>query len=169
MTLLSDDQWADLYALAVRVARVVTGDLALAEDVAGDTCVALFERHHVQGSAHVRGWVSTVAYRKAIDEYRRRRRTGPEPPDHALPAPDDVEAEVVGADMASLVEGLLPPDLWSVWELRYVEGHGDREVAERLGLARGTVRNRLTSARKLLKRELGLESAPAGGEGPDGD
>lgn len=163
--------WGEVLVRAFRAARLVAGgDLALAEDAASATCLALWERPHLWGEARLWGWVATVARNEVFDALRRRYRVRPAGPADDLEgsdgpadlgdpaAPDDVEAEAVGEVLAELAEAALPPDLLAVWRLRYRDGLSDRQVAEHLALAPGTVRNKLCIARRLLRRELGLEA-----------
>lgn len=85
-----------LAALAAR-----TGDLQLAEDALQDAAEAALVHWHRRGVPHSpAGWLMRVAFRKAIDRLRHRRRTGmvtaaletlarDEAADEAQPIPDD--------------------------------------------------------------------------------
>ncbi len=105
-------------------------------------------------------WLWTVALRRLIDQIRRQRRHG-----------RDVSWEVVGTepiDDGEFVLSLsdttvgaelarLDPDLQAVMVATAVDGLSTGETATLLGIPRGTVKSRLSRARKLLRTAIDEE------------
>ncbi len=151
------------YARTVyRVAYSVLRNHHDAEDAVQETFLRLV-RHH-KGWAAVRdrrAWLARVAWRVALD----RRRAAPEISlEDAADAVRDLRAAGAGADeiaereqMTALLAKLiatLPEDLRNVVTLSTVEELTSPEIAEVLGVAEGSVRERLMRARGLLKEKL---------------
>ncbi len=136
---------------AHRAAYLVTGDAAAAEDIAQEAFLAAirnldrFDRRRPFGP-----WLHRIVVNRAIDFTRSRRlRAEVELGDvHAAPAapePDDgTLARIAG----------LSPEHRAVVVLRYVLEYTPGEIAELLGLPRGTVNSRL---RRGLDRMRGAE------------
>lgn len=100
------------------------------------------------------GWVYRVAHNWAIDQIRKRRRfrivrEAPTEPTWQPVIPDPAVFSAVTA---------LPYDQRAVVMLRLVEDWSERQVAEALGIAPGTVKSRLSRALDRLRVELGEES-----------
>ncbi len=135
---------------ALAAARRVTGDSALAEDVAQEAFLRAFralDRYRPQ--SNFRAWVRTIAIRCAIDLMRRRR------PESGLsgaePARCDEEARHEDSDLlrAALAElSLLDRELMIAREL---EGVSDRELAQRFEITLTSVRVRMHRARKKIR------------------
>jgi RNA polymerase sigma-70 factor (ECF subfamily) len=136
---------------AYRAAYLVTGDAAAAEDIAQESFLAAirnldrFDRRRPFGP-----WLHRIVVNRAIDFTRSRRlRAEVELGDvHAAPAdpePDD--------GTFSRIAGL-SPEHRAVVVLRYVLEYTPGEIAELLGVPRGTVNSRL---RRGLDRMKGPE------------
>ena len=143
-----------------RVALALVGDPTLAEDVAQSTWVRALEKPP-RNSSNLRAWLAKIARRLALQtmraERRRRAHEG-----EALPLPDERSA----GGQASRVELLkavteavvgLPEPYRTTVLLRYYDGLSTEEIAERLGVARTTVRSRLTRAAEKLRTRLDHE------------
>ena len=70
-----------------------------------------------------------------------------------------IEAEDEGARLLEALERV-PTDFRTVLELYYWEEMRVAEIAQILQCAEGTVRSRLTRARRILRRELQASSVP---------
>jgi RNA polymerase sigma-70 factor (ECF subfamily) len=125
---------------AFRAARLVTGDAAAAEDIAQEAFLAAvrnldrFDRRRPFGP-----WLHRIVVNRAIDWTRARRlRAEVELGDHlpAAPAPDPGDGTLRRI-------AALPPEHRAVVVLRYVLEYTPGEIAELLGLPRGTVNSRL--------------------------
>ncbi|RAY17310.1 RNA polymerase subunit sigma-24 [Actinomadura craniellae] len=156
----------DLFAPVVHgVAVRVTGDPEGARDVTQEVFVALWERPHAfdPGRGSLRGFLATIAHRRAVDWVRREvrvRRTVP--PDDGRPV-NGVEDGVLAGELARAVRhrlAALPPVLRDVLEMAYYRGHTYREVAAILGIPEGTAKSRIRSALARLGRELEREGLP---------
>lgn len=136
----------------VRRLALVVGDLAEAEDLAQQALLRAVERWPLPAGSNVGGWLSVVGLRLAIDERRRRMRWG------FLPIREDDQEWAMTTD----------PDLWTalreldrrtraVLVLTVLDGYTQDEVAEQLGVPRGTVASWLSRGRALLRDRLGEE------------
>ena len=133
---------------AFRAAQLVTGDAAAAEDIAQEAFLAAvrnldrFDRRRPFGP-----WLHRIVVNRAIDWTRARKLRGEvELGDHyaAEPGPRPVE----GA-LARIAE--LPPEHRAVVVLRYVLEYTPGEIAELLGLPRGTFNSRLRRGLDRMK------------------
>jgi len=142
-----------IYAIAYRVVR----DAHTAEECVQDVFVELW-RHAQRYDARrglVSTWLCTIARNRAIDAARsRERRAVPswyvEPPGHS----DDTAALVTRADEAVRVAeamAALPAAQLEVVQLAYFEGLTQNEIAQRLGIALGTVKSRMRLALDRLR------------------
>jgi RNA polymerase sigma-70 factor, ECF subfamily len=129
-----------------------------------------------RGDAKFSTWVHPIAVRRAIDHLRARKRwfsrfipflsersadedngerfaAAPEAVEPSDPRQDlDVKERNARFERAIAA---LPPKHRAVLALREVQGLSYDEIAENLGLARGTVMSRLFHARRLLAQKLG--------------
>lgn len=119
------------------------------EDAAQNALTVVFRRlGTLTEPPALRGWLRTVATREAI-------RLGSEPRHEPLdeattPARDDHAPELtafLGAELARL-----PATQRAVFVLREVEGLSEREIADVLRIAPGTVKSRLSRAKDGIRR-----------------
>jgi RNA polymerase sigma-70 factor (ECF subfamily) len=140
---------------AHRAALLVVGDAAAAEDIAQESFLAAvraldrFDRRRPFGP-----WLHRIVVNRAIDWARaralRRELAGDDPPEHA--APERPESPHARALVAALAE--LGPEQRAVVVLRYLLEYTPGEVAELLGLPRGTVNSRLRRGLDRLEQAL---------------
>ncbi len=125
---------------AFRAARLVTGDDAAAEDIAQEAFLAAvrnldrFDRRRPFGP-----WLHRIVVNRAIDWTRSRRLRSEVELADELPAPPAAEDD--GAVFARI--GELSAEHRAVIVLRYLLDYTPGEIAELLGLPRGTVNSRL--------------------------
>jgi RNA polymerase sigma factor (sigma-70 family) len=152
---LLDEHAADVMA----VLRGAVGR-ADAEDCFQETFLAALRAYPKLGDdRNLRGWLLTIAHRKAIDHHRANgRRPLPLAEPVELPAGDD-EPEL-GEGVWELVGGL-PPKQRAAVALRYGSDLPHAEIATALGCSPEAARRSLHEGIKRLRAELG--SAPAGG------
>ncbi len=141
--------------LAVRVAYVITGEGAEAEDAAQDAFVkAYYALDRLRAGVPFRPWLLRIVTNEALNKRksasRRARLTL-----RVLPERDDAPAaDVVAGERADLVRLLdavqsLPDHERLVVAYRYFLGLSEEEIADTLGVAPGTVKSR--SARALVR------------------
>jgi RNA polymerase sigma-70 factor (ECF subfamily) len=139
------------------------------DDLIQDTFVRAYEamgRFH--SGADFRPWLLTIALNRVRDHLRSRRRRPPHDPladgegtELPLPAPDPTpEAMAQAGELRSRAErafGRLNDGAQAILWLRVREGLEYNEIAEVLGIPRGTVMSRLARAREALRAELDCE------------
>ncbi|MFQ5347795.1 MAG: RNA polymerase sigma factor [Rhodothalassiaceae bacterium] len=150
----------ELIPRLVRFARGLTGDAALAEDLAHDTLERALERRgQWRDGSRLDSWVYRIAQNLWIDDRRKVRARG-----HHL----DIERahDVSGVDGRKLFDaraglrdveralGALSDEQRATVVLVLVEGCSYREAAELLGVSEGTIASRLARAKPVLERLL---------------
>jgi RNA polymerase sigma-70 factor (ECF subfamily) len=148
-----------IYGLAVRI----TGDAALAQDVAQDALVGVWRNasRYAPEKASARTWIMSIAHHRSIDALRRRKPTV-ELPDAELPPPTtltspDVWREVAGRldrdAVLAAIETLSAPQREAI-ELAYFSGLTQQEIAVRTDTPLGTVKSRVRLGLMALGRAL---------------
>jgi RNA polymerase sigma-70 factor (sigma-E family) len=151
-----DDDFAELYRAAYRVAFRLLGDRTEAEDVAQDALARTYVRWRSVES-YAAPFACRVAANAAIDRARRGRRLASgEAPDRAVP---DAFAE----DRIDLQRALraLPRRQREVVALRYLADQPEGAVAAALGLSVGSVKTH--ASRGLAALRARLAGVPVGG------
>jgi RNA polymerase sigma-70 factor (ECF subfamily) len=135
-----------------------------ADDLAQETFVRAFKSLAcLQDPEQFARWLYGIAGHVAADaaRTRKRRREVGELDDAPELAAEDGAHERVDADResAQVFQALaeLPEEQRLVLTLRYLEELSPKEIAERLGQPRGTVRSRLHHALAFLKQAFGLK------------
>ncbi|MFD1675907.1 RNA polymerase sigma factor [Alicyclobacillus fodiniaquatilis] len=125
-----------------------------------------------QSDAARRYWLFTVAKHVVIDYFRRRSVQTAAfsrlQSDISAPAAPAAEERIVNEEMWRDVHQAvmeLPDDLRLPLMMQTVGGMTSRDIQEALGIPAGTVRYRLTVARRQLRSKLQLGEAASGGEG----
>ncbi len=143
----------------------LTGDRALAEDLAQDTFVKAFRNLAAfDVTRRFSSWILRIAHNTAIDAMRRRRLPAvsldaPRPGDHAPaePAapltPDPVERVALQRALETAL-ATLRPDQREAVALRYEEGLSFGEIGQVLRIPEVTARSHVHRARKELARLL---------------
>lgn len=155
------DSLSDLYGRYQRPLYaylcLLTSDPGLAEEILQDTLLAVWTGARTfQGRSSVRGWLYGIARRQAHNALRR----APPPtvdesvleavPGSSVPPEEAALAAVACADLEGAILGLSPP-LREVVLLTLVHGLSYQETAKIIGVPIGTVRSRLSNARRLLR------------------
>jgi RNA polymerase sigma factor (sigma-70 family) len=165
--------------LAVRTAYVIVGDHDEANDAAQDGFVkAFYALGGFRAGAPFRPWLLRIVANEAINRRRaaqrraelRLRVSAVDPPGAGLSGPE--EAALIGERSARLLRAVneLRHEDRLVIAYRYWFELGEADMAEALGVARGTVKSRLSRALGRLRAVLGADT-PFGplGEGTDED
>ena len=136
---------------AILLGRVPRRDV---DDLVQDVFVTAYTRiRELREPAAFGGWIATIARNRATD-YLRQSRAPVELPDE-LPGGDPIEAETFA--VLEAIRGL-PEAYRDTLLMRLVEGMSGQEIADRTGLAPGSVRVNLHRGMKLLREKLGLET-----------
>jgi RNA polymerase sigma-70 factor, ECF subfamily len=135
----------------------MTGDRALAEDLAQETFVKAFRSLAAfDTTRRLSSWLFRIAHNTALDALRRRKSAAPaaaDGPDIATTAPDPVEQRALGAALRAALSRLRP-EFRAAIVLRYEEGLPFDEIARVLGVPEGTARSHVHRARKELAQQL---------------
>ena len=146
---LLDEHAADV--MAVLRGAVGRGD---AEDCFQETFLAALRAYpRLDDARNLRGWLLTIAHRKAIDHHRAKGRQ---------PIPVAEPAEVAAPDGISEPDeelwtavGALPPKQRAAVALRYGSDLPHSEIAAALGCSPEAARRSLHEGLKRLRKELG--------------
>ena len=151
-----DQQWTPL----TRLALLLLGDRASAEDAVQDACEATWRlQPRVNDRDHLTAYLRTAVVNRCRSAGRRRGTVhrflaSARPPDDAPAA--DVPVLAAESD-AAVLAGLarLAPRQREVLVLRYWSELSEREIAETLGIAPGTVKRTASDALARLNTLLG--------------
>ncbi|MEP7327327.1 MAG: RNA polymerase sigma factor [Gemmatimonadota bacterium] len=162
---LLSDQLDPLYRTAVRLSG---GNTADAEDLLQETALRGFERfHQLRDPSAGKSWLFTILTRTHLNRLRAARRSGEilfsdlgeAAWEEAMAAytreGKDFSDTGVGHDLTMALDQL-DPELRAAVTLVDLEGFRQREAAEMLDIAEGTVASRLFRARRALRRFLVL-------------
>ena len=128
-----------------------------AEDVHQQVFLEVWQRapDYDPERASVLTWIMTIARSRAIDELRRRR---PEPHDPATastwrrtPTPTSIPTPWSSAGGSRTCFRACAPRRRSCLRMRFYEGLSQSEIAERTGIALGTVKMRMVAALRRLR------------------
>jgi RNA polymerase sigma-70 factor (sigma-E family) len=161
-----EQSWSRLF----RTAHALTGDRSAAEDLLQTTLVKTYVHWRKVAAAETPdAYVRRIMVNSATSSWQRRRRRREvlrdDPTDLARdPGPGDggFEAEVAARDELWLAVRRLPPRQRAVVVLRYFEDLSEREIADAMQVAPGTVKS-LASAAMTRLREAYSPAAPTGG------
>lgn len=142
--------------LVAAVRRYCAGDHALAEDVVQMTLLKAYEhREEIAAQDSQYNWLLTVARRVAKDVFRR---------EHLRADRELAREQIFANDHDALEESAwmtvleqLPPPENKVMQLKFVQKHSKKAIAEELGISERTVGNHIKRALGRLRRDLGGE------------
>jgi RNA polymerase sigma-70 factor, ECF subfamily len=144
--------------LVISVAYRICGDASLAEDVAQDAFVRVWSRlADFRTDGNFKGWLTRITANMAIDAVRRRR-PQVDIEDLPLEAPGQgPEGAAVSSERADVVRAALmrlPVQSRTILVLREYQSLSYQEIANVLEVPLGTVKSRLSDARRRIKVEL---------------
>jgi RNA polymerase sigma-70 factor (ECF subfamily) len=163
-----------------RAALAMCGDPAAADDLLQATYLKAWTRfEQFQPGSNCRAWLMQIARNTWFDQLRRRQPVGLEraealdqfPADPVAPPPasGDLAGYLEQMDDERLVAALLrlPEPFRVALFLVDVEEHSQKEAAEMLGVAVGTVKSRTSRARRMLREALAEEASERSATGED--
>jgi RNA polymerase sigma factor (sigma-70 family) len=123
-----------------------------ADDCFQETFLAALRAYpRLDSTANLRGWLLTIAHRKAIDHHRAKGRKPipmAEPPEVPVEDPEPFDGEIWTA------VGTLPPKQRAAVALRYGSDLTHAEIAAALGCSSEAARRSLHEGLKRLRKEL---------------
>jgi RNA polymerase sigma factor (sigma-70 family) len=123
-----------------------------AEDCFQETFLSALRAYpDLKDAGNLRGWLVTIAHRKAVDHHRAR---GRRPVPVAELAEAAVEGPEPGDDGIWLAVGALPPKQRAAVTLRYAADLPHAEIAAALGCSPDAARRNLHEGIKRLREEL---------------
>ena len=153
-----------------RAAYAALGSKDDADDVAQETFVAVYQKlQGFRGEAAFRTWLLAIAWRKALDRRRsvgrwmrltliHRRSEDAEPLVEQVAAPErTAEERLVGDDLQRAVKRLIGTLPRKLRDAILLAGSGDysyEQIGSMLGIPVGTVKWRVSEARRVLKHKL---------------
>jgi RNA polymerase sigma-70 factor (ECF subfamily) len=154
--------YRDLFLPAMRLVHRMTGDRALAEDMAAEALARAYARwDSVSRLDSPQAWVLRVTTNLTIDAVRRQKLAMQALPALVVPETtsrfdDDVAARI--ALVAAL--GALPRRQREAIALRYLAGLSEEEVSRSLDITPSSVRTHLQRGLASLRRHLGHQGVP---------
>jgi RNA polymerase sigma factor (sigma-70 family) len=146
---LLDSQGRDVHRFLVAMVGRID-----AEDCYQETWIAALRAYpRLRDAANLRGWIFTVAHRKALDHLRSRRRTPI--PVEAVPepaAPTEAARLEPGGDIWALV-GRLPAKQRTAVALRFLTDSAYAEIAAVMGVSEEAARRNVHEGLKRLRTE----------------
>ncbi|WP_399896563.1 SigE family RNA polymerase sigma factor [Streptomyces sp. BBFR51] len=146
----------------VRLAVLLVDDVPTAEDVVQDAFTAVYRRHgpRLAGLDNPEGYVRRCVVNAARSVLRRRRTVRSYVPPRTTPAPPPEEEVLLREEHREVLRALrrLTARQRQVIVLRYWSNMSEEEIANTLGLSRGTVKS--TASRGLAALARRLEEAP---------
>jgi RNA polymerase sigma-70 factor, ECF subfamily len=148
-------------AVLATITRRLDGDLALAEDAVQDAFVAAAEEWHRRGVPERPGaWLTTTAWRRALDRLRHDRVAAARARDLVPPPAAELEVEFERSSLEddqlrmifTCCHPALAPEARMVLTLRSVAGLTVREIARAFLVAERTMEQRLVRARRKVSK-----------------
>ncbi|MTH97472.1 RNA polymerase sigma factor [Roseibium sp. RKSG952] len=147
----------------MQFARRVTGDNEAAEEVTNDAFMVVWRTaDRFEGRSKASTWLFGIAYRLSL---KKRQKLARHKEDICIEdcvisdGKDTAESIIRQRDLAEAL-GQLKPELRAVVELTYYNGYLYTEISDILGCPVGTVKTRMMTARKHLRRILSDEQFP---------
>lgn len=173
----ADTDFADTYrehhAFAVRLAYLLCGDADRAEDIAADVFVKLYRRLARGPLEHPRAYLRRAIVNQTTSYFRRlgleRRQAARRSGDDRGALPADQAVADRDATLAAL-EGL-PTRMRTALVLRFYEDASEAQIADAMGVSRGTVKATISRGLDRLRAELEPGSGrrpPRGGRRGEG-
>jgi RNA polymerase sigma-70 factor (ECF subfamily) len=147
-----------------RAALAATGSSAEAEEAVQDAFVAAYRRlDRFRGDSSFKTWLLTIVWNKALDRRRAMRRAflpletedggATDPPSMEPPADAALVAASAHRTAKRLIAGL-PPKLRDPLLLAASGEHSYTEMAAMLGVPVGTLKWRISEARRIVREKL---------------
>lgn len=137
------------------------GQKELAEDVLQEVLVVVWQKAHTfQCKSEATHWIFGIAHHQAFKALRRETKVAAPGLDVALDLPDEAaspEANLLSQTTTEEIAAALAcltPEHREVLELAFFQDFASKEIAAIIGIPLGTVKSRLSYARRALKAAL---------------
>jgi len=141
------------YDAVFRFLRNLTGSREDAEDLTQQTFLRAWEAlPKFRGNSSISTWLHSIAYHEYTHWLRSRREHVPL--DEIVETPDDCVEQNLEAVLLRWAIARLDPEHREVFVLHYVQGFSVGEIAQIVGVPKGTVKSRLFFARQKLRELL---------------
>lgn len=150
--------------MALHTAYLITGDLPGSEDIVQDTFVKVWLHcRELKNDSGFKAWMMQILVRTAYKSGKKKSRELPD--EDILQKADRGQSfssmeQVIAREEAEMIAGavrLLPVKQRAVVVLYYYQEYSVSEIAVMLGVLEGTVKSRLHTARKMLRKSLTKE------------
>ena len=136
------------------MARRITRDADVAQDVVGDAAIRVWQRLQNGGVDEPGAYLVTAVRNAALDHVRRTKRERAALQAVASrPAPPTSESRVDDRDEIDRLLAALTPVQRATLDLRYAHDRTEAEIADTLGIAAGTVKSHAHRALRRLRTE----------------
>lgn len=156
-----DELYEKYKNLAFRTAYLITGSLADSEDIVQDTFVKVWmHSKELHNNAGFKAWLMQILVRTAYRAAKKKKREFPDEEtvsrmeDRTEPSSLDKVLQLEEAEKLQASVKALPVRLKTVVILFYYDQFSVKEIAGMLGIMEGTVKSRLHTARKSMKKAL---------------
>ncbi len=150
-----NELYAQHFAELARFCTVLYRDAEKGADLAQETFLRALEHGEQLASLlpqEQRAWLYRTAKNLFLDETRRNARFLKR--QQLLYEGEGEEESGYAQAEANLLLLKLPPEMQTLFRLRYLEGYSAKELGELFNMPAATVRTRLSRARQLLEKEL---------------
>ena len=153
-----------MYAIAYQITR----DADRADDAVQQALVSMWrDLPSLRDTTRFEGWTYRLVVRASLQDLRQRRTATVRPltPDDDRAGPRDMANDLATRDQLERGLSALSPDHRAIVVLRHLAGLPIDEIAEVLGIPRGTVASRLHHATNALRAAIDADDRPvvAGG------
>ena len=147
--------------MALHTAYLITGDYSYSEDVVQDTFVKVYLHcKELKNDSGFKAWMMQILVRTAYKSGKKKSRELPD--EDILVKADKGQRfssvdQVIAREEAEMIAGAvkaLPIKQRTVVVLYYYQEYRVNEIAAMLGVLEGTVKSRLHTARKILRKSL---------------
>ena len=147
--------------MALHTAYLITGDYSYSEDVVQDTFVKVYLHcKELKNDSGFKAWMMQILVRTAYKSGKKKSRELPD--EDILVKADKGQRfssvdQVIAREEAEMIAGAvkaLPIKQRTVVVLYYYQEYRVNEIAAMLGVLEGTVKSRLHTARKMLRKSL---------------
>lgn len=144
------------YHQAVQKAVRIVNNLPLAEDIAQECLVKIWEQRKDLGPRPIEGYFYTMVRNKSIDALRKKTLSIVPIEDQIISSstPDTLELKELEANIHNLINGL-PERCRQVFVLSRFEQMSHQEISDQLNISKKTIENQISKALKVIRSGLG--------------